>query len=923
MSTFLHDLASRLIAQHGTDLSKVCVVLPGRRAGVFFRKALGDCTDKAIWAPTVRSIEDFVTEGSGLTLLDKTTLLFRFFEVYRQHADDPQPIAQFAAWAGSFLADINEIDLNMLNAEAVFHDLHSVERIARWNPDGSPPSDFQKRHLEFVRQFPVFYSELKKSLLGNREGYQGIAFRKVAEEVERDIATSPWDKVVFAGFNALTVSEETIMQAWLQSGKAQLLWDMDSTYVNDPIHEAGHYMRKYLAGQSVLRLEKEWEWSRPWLTEGSKQVDIIVVQRKVSQAKVAASLIAKRLEGDPEANFQRTAIVLNDEQLLMPLLHALPAELKGINITMGYGLQFSQSAVFINKLFKLWQNSADHDGKLYHHDLAAIYTDTFYLAATGHRADELLKRLADRRKVSIRPAEAGGDHIIERIILLEMDGTPQGFLNGLEKLIVTVRETCGEIPALSLEMEFLHRLGKMMTRLGDMLRQYPEINDLRTLHVFWRQLLRGVQLDFKGEPLTGLQVMGMLETRNLDFEEVIMLGVNEGNLPSGASSSSYLTYDIRGSYGLARQNERDAVTAYHFYRLLHRAQQVTLIYDGDTDAMGKGEVSRYVHQLRLEQGANIRIREFEVKQEVKSSAFRPTIVIRKGEREMERLVAHAARGFSPSALNSYRNCALRFYFRYVAGFSEQNDLSEHIAHDTFGSAVHNTLEHLYTPLIGRPLTVDALEALRPQVNTELDRQFREVLALDEPPEGRNLLALEVARTYVHRVISHDIKTLRSGTGITLLQLEEQLEAVLHINDTEVLLKGMADRIDRLSDGTVRIIDYKTGAKPQKSKVEDPEEFDGSGLDHFFQLLMYALMYASEDADAVMHPLLFYVRHEEMEKPLKVLADKAEVSGTGLLDYASARISTVVRELLDPEQPFTQTDDAERCKHCDFNGICQR
>ncbi len=923
MSTFLHDLASRLIAQHGTDLSKVCVVLPGRRAGVFFRKALGDCTDKAIWAPTVRSIEDFVTEGSGLTLLDKTTLLFRFFEVYRQHADEPQPIAQFAAWAGSFLADINEIDLNMLNAEAVFHDLHSVERIARWNPDGSPPSDFQKRHLDFVRQFPVFHSELKKSLLAKKEAYQGIAFRKVAEEVDKAIADNPWEKVVFAGFNALTVSEETIMQAWTQNGKGQLLWDMDPTYVSDPIHEAGHYIRKYLTKQSVLRLEKEWEWARPWLRETDKQLDIIAVQRKVSQAKVAASLIAKRLEDDPTTDFQRTAIVLNDEQLLMPLLHALPEKLKGINITMGYGLQFSQSAVFIGKLFALWQNSADHDGRLYHRDLGAICTDTFFLAATGQRADELLKRLADRRKVSIRPAEAGGDHPLERIMLLEMNGTPQGFLQGLEKLVGTVRDTCGELPALALEMEFLHRIGKMVTRLSDMLRQYPEIGDLRTLHVFWRQLLRGVQLDFKGEPLTGLQVMGMLETRNLDFEEVIMLGVNEGNLPSGASSNSYLTYDIRGSYGLARQNERDAVTAYHFYRLLHRAQRVTLIYDSDTDAMGKGEVSRYVHQLRLEQGANIRIREFEVKQQVESSAFRPKITIQKGEREMQRLLAHAASGFSPSALNSYRNCALRFYFRYVAGFSEQSDLSEHIAHDTFGSAVHNTLEHLYTPLTGRPLTVEALEALRPQVDAELDKQFREVLALDEPPEGRNLLALEVARTYVHRVISHDMKTLRSGMGITLLRLEEKLQTTFESAGTKVRLKGMADRIDRLSDGTVRIIDYKTGSKPQKSKVEDPEEFDGSGLDHFFQLMMYALMYASEDADAAMYPVLFYVRHDDMEKPLKVLEGKAEVSGTELTDYASARVGSVISRLLNPEEPFNQTDDDERCKHCDFNGICQR
>ncbi len=925
MQTFLHDLATRLLAQHGNDLSGVCVVLPGRRSGVFFRKALGQCTDRAIWAPTVHSIEDFITERSGLTTLDRTTLLFRFFEVYQRVADDPQPIDRFAAWAPSFLADINEIDLNLLDAQAVFHDLYSVERIARWNPDGTPPTDFQKRHLDFVRQFANFYTELTKDLLSRNEGYQGLAFRKVAEAVDKDMASSTWKQVIFAGFNALTASEETILQAWQESGRGVMLWDMDPHYVNDPMHEAGHYMRRYIGKESILKLEQEWEFNRPWLHDTPKQLDIIAVQRKVSQAKVAASLIAKRLEDNPDTDFQRTAIVLNDEQLLMPLLHALPEGLKGVNITMGYGLQFSQSAVFIRKLFTLWQNSADHAGRLYHRDLAALFTDTFFLAITDKEAHLMLKRLTAARKVSIAPKDLVADSEIERIVFHTMDATPAGFLAALDSLIATIRHAQKDNPSLSLELEFLHRLGKVVTRLTDLLIAQPQINDLKTLHIFWRQLVRAVQLDFRGEPLSGLQIMGMLETRNLDFQEVILLGVNEGNLPSGSVSNSYLTYDIRGGYGLARQNERDAVTAYHFYRLLHRAQRVTLIYDSDTDAMGKGEVSRYVHQLRLEKGDNITIREFEVNQKVEVKEFRPTIIIDKGVTEQEKLLQLAEKGFSPSALNRFRNCGLQFYFSYVAGFHEQNELTEHIAHDTFGSAVHGTLELLYKELEGKVVSEDDLHAMLPKVKPLLEAQFREQLSLDESPEGRNLLAFEVGLTYVNRVIHADLATLRTGQAITIVKLEEELKGTVDIEGRTVNIKGFADRIDRLSDGTLRIIDYKTGGKSKVTRVTSEEDFRGKeGMDHFFQLLMYGLMYAQKHGPENIRPAIFYVRHNEMVKELVVELDKQPMlTDQPLVDFARERITEVITELLSPDAAFMQTEDEKRCAFCDFSGICQR
>ncbi len=923
MSSFLHQLANRLLQAHGNDLSNVCVVMPSRRAGVFFRKALGDSSTQAIWAPAVQSIEDFVMERSGLTAIDKTTLLFRFYQVYERHAPHPQPIAQFAAWAGTYLADINEIDLNLLDAQAVFHELYSVERITRWNPDGSPPTDFQKRHLAFVQQFGVFYTALRADLLQRKEAYQGMAFRTVAENIDRDLASQPHKQVVFAGFNALTASEERIMQAWQLSTRGSIFWDMDTHYVADPMHEAGHYMRKYLRGDGALKLNKAWEWQHSLISEAQKQISVIAVQRKVTQAKVAAFIIARKLTDNPEADLTRTAIVLTDEQLLIPLLHALPTQLRGVNITMGYGLQFSQSAVCIQKLFTLWENTVAHGGKFYHRDLAELYQDTFFAAITGHEPQQKLTQLLKSRKVSLPVSAVDATSAVEAIVFQQMDAAPVPFLQGLGLFCAEVRTAQSTNPALKLEMEFLYQFEKIVTRLSDLLMEFGAISDLKTLHVFWRQLVRGVQLDFKGEPLSGLQIMGMLETRNLDFDEVIMLGVNEGNLPSTAAANSYLTHDIRGAYGLARQNERDAVTAYHFYRLMQRAQKVTLIYDQDTDAMGKGEMSRYVRQLQLEKGPNVTLSEFQVDQQVKVTKFRPTITITKEDTELQKLHAQAATGFSPSALNTYRNCALRFYFSYVAGFKEQKEFAEHIDHANFGTAVHDTLHHLYLPYINIPLTEEKLYAMLPLVKPELDKQFHAVLALDEPLEGRNLLAYEVAVTYVQRVIHHDIETIKAGQVITILKLEDPLTGTINVDGTDIHLKGIADRVDQLSDGTVRIVDYKTGGPSTKVKISDADFLFKDGYDHFFQLLMYRLMYASESDAENVRPMLFYVRQNAMPKELVVEEDAKRLLGMDLKEYAHARLTELFTEILDPNIPFAQTEDEKRCAFCDFTGICQR
>ena len=923
MKTFLENIAEELLKDGGNDFSKTCIVLPNRRAGVFLRDAISRQSNKAIWAPTVLSIEDFVFSLSEVVKADQTTLLFSFYEVYRQSVSDPQTIELFANWAPTFLSDVNELDLNLIDAEDIFAQLYSVERVERWNPETGKPTDFQQKHLDFVKQLFPYYKQLREVLTKRKVGYQGMAFRSVAENAEKIIAASEWEQVWFGGFNALTISEEQIMNAWQQSGKGKLFWDVDAFYADDAVHEAGHYIRRYAKGYSDLKIGEEYRWKENRLSADEKEVHLIGVQRNMAQAQVAGSILESKLKKSNNGTLANTAVILNDEQMLIPLLSSIPTDLSKVNITMGYGLIQSQSAVLIEKLFKLYVKFAEQSNQFYLEDVLAVKNDSF-CRLVG--AEAFGNFNAGDKQVYLKPENLNSSNLGKMMFSEELSSVV-GFLNGLKQIIAHFGAKLSANESDSLEQEFLFLLDGLAQRLLDLNAEFGGIDSIKTLHSFWKQLLRNQQLDFVGEPLHGLQVMGMLETRNLDFEEVIMLGVNEGNLPSNAHSNSYFTFDIRRAYGLACQNERDAVTAYHFYRLLQRAKKVYLVYDQDTDSLGRGEVSRYVRQLMMEKKPNIKLREWNLEQEISPNVFSPEIIIEKTKDAFAKMLAQAERGFSPSALNTYRSCSLKYYFRYVAGIKEQEQFVQDIDHAKFGTAVHDTLEELYKPYLNKPVSEEILKAMKAQAKQVLESKFKEQLPTGGELVGKNLLAFEVAKSYVTKALNHDIRTVRSGQLITPLQLEEELSGAVQLNvngeNISVNLKGMADRIDRLSNGTIRMIDYKTGSFDKKTAIKFVDEFDSTKADHAFQLLTYLVMFSSTSSVDAVQPTVFYLRSQQVEFPITVSQEKVKLENEELLSYGKERVTELLSDLFRKETSFSQTEDQMVCGYCDFKEVCQR
>ncbi|MGB1317932.1 MAG: PD-(D/E)XK nuclease family protein, partial [Flavobacteriales bacterium] len=616
---------------------------------------------------------------------------------------------------------------------------------------------------------------------------------------------------------------------------------------NDSIHEAGFYIRKYQQGRGRLKLDSDINWNQNHLTTEPKEIHVIAAQRSVAQAEAAASILSKKLEGSESETLSNTAVVLNDEKVLVPLLSNLPTQLTGVNITMGYGLRYSQSVVFLDKVFQLY-SSLSTDGEFYHKHLMSVLTDGIYLSVAKADVSQVKKTLVSQKKVYLRREDLSNSEF-DKVLFGLTDVSVASFLEHLKKVVAFIR-TAWTGSSHILELKYLSLLERMLVRLTDLQSEFGGVDSLKTLQVFWRQLTNNQTLDFVGEPIGGLQIMGMLETRNLDFEELIILGVNEGSLPSNAHTPSNFTFDVRRVFGLACQNERDAVTAYHFYRLIQRAKKVYLIYDQDTTSFGGGEVSRYVQQLQNEAPPNISIKTWGVEQKLPKSESVHEISIPKGKEEIDKLVELGKRGFSPSALNTYRSCSLKFYFRYVAGFKEENILNEDVDHATFGTAVHDTLDNLYQPTIGKVLSEDDLNLMRTQMEAELTRQFAVQVSSSKLNQGKNLLAYEVAKTYVKRVLDHDLKMVKAEKLITPKQLEGELSAEIEVesgpSSYHVKIKGIADRIDQLSDGTVRVIDYKTGSFDKTTVVKTEAALEASKADNAFQLLLYGLMYGTKN-----------------------------------------------------------------------------
>ena len=945
MQAFLARVADHVISRYADGTGELCIVLPNRRAGLFLRQHLAKRVESTIWAPVVFSIEDFVQELAGMQAVDNLTLLFELYAIHRERAGArAEAFEEFSKWAQVFIQDVNELDRYLVDTKKLFGNLENIKEIENWSLSKEDLTDFQRQYLDFFRSLGGLYDELKQRLLSQKRIYEGLAFRVAWEELDEKIKKQRWKKIIFAGFNALNAAEEKIMHALVKRGMAEMLWDSDTYYLEDTKQEAGKFLRRLLP-RFKKEGEKEFLWQEDLLSGDAKKIDVIGAARQVTQAK-AASGILEKLKLDSE-QLKRTAVVLCDENLLFPVLHSLPAYIENVNVTMGYPLRNTPFAGLVEVLFNLHEYSkgSKKDGdevftRFYHRELLRLLSHPYikflfaepgfttrlrqaviqrnYVFVSVNDLEKFLEGeysdVFTRMKFIFTPWRSAGDALdcFDRLI----DMLRVKFMNGKERI--------------SIETEYIFGYSKVFKRLRTLLDEYRLSPSLKSFHSLVKQVSASSSLPFYGEPLSGLQVMGVLETRTLDFENLIMLSVNENVLPAAKTQHSFIPYDLKKVFELPTYSDKDAVFAYHFYRLLQRAKNIYLLYNTETDEFGKGEKSRFITQLLYElprKNPDVRIEEM-LAVTGGSVGEDEGIMLEKSAEVLQKLGEKAENGFSPSALNTWKKCGLQFYFRHVAGLKETDEVEETIGTDTLGTAIHKALEELYKPVRGKELTLADIERMKKEAEKVTEAAFMQLYTSHELNSGKNLLTFRIAVKFIRNFLDAEKENVeelsKENKKLRILELELPLECTLDVNGKKIRFKGNADRIDSIGDLT-RIIDYKTGkAEDKELKLEDwPDIRTEPLLNKSFQLMMYALLYAKKEKKR-QELVSGIITFRELSAGLKtVKMNGSEFIDEEKLERFEGELKLLVEDIFDPEKPFEQTGDPEVCRFCSFRSICNK
>ncbi len=907
-TTFLEHVLDDLEKKQ-LDIASCIFVLPSKRSGTFLKKHISKRLSKSVFSPQTLSIQEFIEALTGLSQSSNVDLLFNLYAVYKdadihQHED----FSSFIKWGQTLLHDFNEIDGYLIPAKDILNYLSAIKELNHWSLQ-KEKTELVENYLQLWGKLESMYGKFTSALLNQKTGYQGLIQRIAVQSLSEQSKASSANPVIFVGFNALNNAESQIIQHYLEQGNAYIYWDIDAYFLNDPIHDAGLFIRNYQREWPYLKNQDQITTQDSFLSP--KKIAITGVPKNISQTKYAGQLL-QELAAKDKNGLKNTALVLADETLLDPMLKAVPASIGEVNITMGYPLNKTVLHSFFLTYLELCLNVSER-GWFYKNVLEFIsnpYVSVLSASEETDFAKTLAKDIKESNWLYVAPdmlSAYDGSKDLLAPLFPKKSISPKEWVDHCLLLIQHLKAIF-QSQENALELEYLYRFHTLFNQLGQYLEKVDFMAELKSIKNLFKQLSSVETLDFIGEPLTGLQLMGMLESRNLDFETVIITSVNEGILPSGKSNNSFIPFDVKRDYGLPTYKEKDAIYTYHFYRLIQRAKNVHIIYNTEPDVLEGGEKSRLITQLLTD--ANIRpyVEHAIASPEIKIEA-RPLLHIDKDTVLMEDLKTFAAKGFSPTSLTNYIKNPIDFYKRNILKINDLEEVEENIAANTFGTIVHDSLEQLYTPLINSILTTENMSALKAQIAETVSQNFQKSLAGVDISKGKFLLVYNVIIKYLQNFIDMELQNLKGHT-IKILALEEKYEVPLNIPglDFPIVLKGTLDRVDEI-DGTIRIIDYKTGkVEPKNVKITDWEEliteYDKSKA---FQLLCYAHMYRKKHGATSLLAGIYSFKNLG-QGLFSFVEDKNPFIEENTLVSFEAKLHQLIYDILDPKIPFTEKRD---------------
>lgn len=915
MQSFLNKIAKSLVQKYKQELGEIAIVLPNRRANIFLRNELSQQISSTTWAPSIFSLEDFVEEQVNLTNIDQIDLLFELFEIHKKiEQENAEPFEDFMNWGSILLYDFNEIDRYLVDAKELYSFLSEARAIETWNPETGQLSEFQKKYLKFWDKLHIYYKEFRAALIEKGLSYQGLAFRQAAENIQQSETFKAYKKIYFAGFNALTNAEQKILDFFTENHNAELLFDADEYYLNDKFQEAGKFLRKHKAKYGALN------WESNFFKEVNKEIDIYGISGDIGQAKLVGNLLA---QNESKFSNEKTAVVLSDESLLLPILDSLPPGTTQVNVTMGYALSNTVFYHFFEKYLSLYaqynkEETSDFNGFYFKDCLELLKHPVWKILQLGSITQNIIKRIEASRVFFVNPNYFTELNDNLKIQLFENPNKLKGsFISGLIQFCEAFKSK-PESSLSDLNGEVLYSFYSCFNRINQVAEKNDSDLSFKSIYQLYTQVVSSESVSFIGEPLSGLQVMGVLETRTLDFEHVILTSVNEGVLPSGKTQSTFIPYDIKRKFELPSYKEKDAIFAYHFYRLIQRAKKVSIIYNTINTGLNGGEKSRFILQLQNEiekYNPAINIKEHIISEKLPTSSLKPTI-IRNENTILNQIKEILEDGLSASTINTFIRCPLDFYYKKILKLRPIENSSENLELNEFGSIVHLALERLYRNYLNKVFDKQIIKELNESYEDYTLEAFKEITK-QSPETGDYKVAFEIAKIYVKKIIDFDAEDVKKGNELIIksveLKFKERLELNLPIGS--INLKGVIDRIDTLNKQT-RIVDYKTGGVERKDLSLKKSKLDkilSDNNDKIIQMMVYWL--ASKKLDQNIKLGIISTKNNKTEF-LPLIIEK------GILNdklSQEALFTTVIEELLENmmsgEFIFKHNKSSKYCDFC--------
>ena len=965
MEYFLESIAKSLYSEYGNELNHHCLVFPNRRAGLYFLKYLSACIEKPIWVPSILTINELFKSFSAHQIAGNEVLLFELYKVYRKLKKTSESFDDFYYWGDMLLNDFDDVDKYLINASQLFSNIHDIKSIDQ------KFGDLSESQVEIIRRFWInfnpekltneksgfisiwsilfdLYTSLKSSLNGQGLAYEGMIFRELAESSQmKNNSGVEWDMVHFIGFNALNECEKVLMTRFKKAGKAKFYWDYDDYYLSETkLNSAGFFLKDNLR---IFGNDMPSDWKFNSIKSASySNINrrVIDTSSDVAQVKLISQLI-KDLPDLTLANAHHTAVVLADENLLMPVLTSLPENAGDINITMGYPLKHTLVYTLVKHLIDLQRTASISGGDICfgYKEVISVLKHSLITGLMSGSDNEIIEEITKSNLIWVPNKRfVKSEHLFK---VFRKPATPSllsEYFKEMLSLIIVNDEKNQDISdnnpvQISIRNEFIYRIILSINRLETIVNS-PEVSFSTDTYIrILDRMLRKQTVPFSGEPLSGVQIMGILETRALDFKNLIILSVNEGVIPAVSSGMSFIPYSLREAFGLPSINHQESIFAYHFYRLLQRAENVTFVYNSNSEGLRSGEMSRFLIQMKYE--ASLKPYFLNLNFEIKSHSTLNERLERTGVHQSQLnsqfLDKYKRNILSPTAINTWLNCSMKFYYRYINRLQERDKVSQDIDPAMLGNILHEMMRSLYQNYTGKVMTQEGLVSIIR--NKELlDRVTN--LAINEKINsgngssisGNELIVREVLLAYLNRILSAD----KNLAPFTILELENFFNVSLSVpsggSQIEILTGGKIDRID-IVDGVTRIVDYKTGNVSESLNsiselFADDRKKDSDG---WLQTLLYCEAYLASNPGIVLRPSIYKIKKLAGSPIADKLKLKTENKGEITVDdYSFVReefllgLKIIISEIFSDETPFSMTTDLRgKCTYCEYKSLCLR